>query len=31
LAYAMVIAEKYGLTHEAVRARVTGNAKGRPS
>ncbi len=31
LAYAMAIAERYGLTHEAVRARVTGNAKGRPS
>jgi DNA mismatch repair ATPase MutS len=31
LAYAMAIAERYGLTHEAVRARVTGSAKGRPS
>jgi hypothetical protein len=31
LAYAMTIAEKYGLTREAVKARVAGNAKGRQS
>lgn len=28
LAYATAIAEKYGLTHEAVRARISANAEG---
>jgi DNA mismatch repair ATPase MutS len=31
LAYAMALAEKHGLTGEAVMARINGNAKGRKS